>query len=124
MQVLVCVTVQKSCEQLIEYGANIAKEHGLGLSVLHVAGLNDNFLGNPEEGEALEALYKLSSAYGAEMTVRRAADVISEIADFARATDSTIIVMGQSRRSGRDIPSQLRAMLSGADVRVLYPQAV
>ena len=124
MQVLVCVTVQKSCEQLIEYGASIAKEQGLGLSVLHVAGLNDNFLGNPAEGEALEALYKLSSAYGAEMSVRRAADVISEIAAFARATDSTVIVMGQSRRSGKDIPGQLRAMMGGADVRVLYPQIV
>ncbi len=124
MQVLVCVTVQKSCEQLIEYGARIAKEQGAGLSVLHVAGLTGNFLGNPVEGEALEALYKISSAYGAEMTVRRAADVVGEIASFARNVGATEIVMGQSKSAGRDIPGQLRALLHDVEVRVLFPQTV
>jgi K+-sensing histidine kinase KdpD len=124
MQVLVCVTKQKSCEQLIEYGARIAREQGADLSVLHVAGLTGNFLGNPAEGEALEALYKVSSAYGAEMTVRRAADVTGEIAAFARSVGATAIVMGQSQKGGRDLPGQLRAMLNDVDVRVLYPQAV
>jgi len=124
MQVLVCVTVQKSCEQLIEYGARIAREQGAGLTVLHVAGLNDSFLGNPAEGEALEYLYKISSAHGAEMTVRRASDVIGEIVSFARAAGATAIVMGQSRHSGRDMPGQLRALIPEADVRVLYPQTV
>ena len=122
MQVLVCVTVQKSCEQLIKYGAQVAKEKGLGLSVLHVAGLTGNFLGNPAEGEALETLYKISSAHGAEMTVRRASDVIGEIATFARTIGATEIVMGQSKSGGRDIPGQLRALLGDMDVRVLYPQ--
>jgi K+-sensing histidine kinase KdpD len=124
MQVLVCVTVQKSCEQLIEYGAHVASEQGSGLSVLHVAGLTGNFLGNPVEGEALETLYKISSAHDAEMTVRRAADVSAEIVAFARAVAAGTIVMGQSRSSGRDLPGQLRALLPGVDVRVLYPQTV
>lgn len=124
MQVLVCVTVQKSCEQLIEYGAHIAAEQKSGLTVLHVAGLSENFLGNPAEGEALEALYKISSSHGAEMTVRRAADVAGEIATYARTVGASTIVMGQSRHAGRDIPGQLRALLPDVDVRVLYPQAV
>ena len=124
MQVLVCVTVQKSCEQLIEYGARVAREQGAGLSVLHVAGLTGNFLGNPAEGEALETLYKISSAHGAEMTVRRASDVAGEIAAFARSVGATEIVMGQSKNAGRDFAGQLRALLSDLDVRVLYPQAV
>jgi len=124
MQVLVCVTVQKSCEQLIEYGARVAREQGADLSILHVAGLTGNFLGNPAEGEALELLYKISSAHGAEMTVRRASDVVGEIASFARAIGATEIIMGQSKSSGRDFPGQLRAMLGDMDVRVLYPQAV
>ena len=124
MRVLVCVTVQKSCRQLIEFGARVASEQGAGLAVLHVAGRTDNFLGNPAEGEALEELYEISSEYGAEMTVRRASDVAGEIVAFARATEAGTIVMGQSRQSGRDIPGQLKALLPGVDVRVLYPQAV
>ncbi len=124
MQVLVCVTVQKSCEQLIEYGAEVAREKGLGLSVLHVAGLTGNFLGNPAEGEALETLYKISSAHGAEMAVRRASDVAGEIAAYARAIGATEIVMGQSKSGGRDIPGQLRALLGDVEVRVLYAQTV
>jgi K+-sensing histidine kinase KdpD len=124
MQVLVCVTVQKSCQQLIEYGARVAREQGLGLSVLHVAGLTGNFLGNPVEGEALEKLYEISSAHDAEMTVRRSADVAQEIIAFARQVSAGTIVMGQSRSSGRDLPGQLRALLPGVDVRVLYPQTV
>ena len=124
MHVLVCVTVQKSCDRLIEYGARIASEQGADLTVLHVAGLNDNFLGNPEEGEALECLYEMSSSHGAEMTVRRAPDVVGEITSFARSMKATAIVMGQAKRSGRDLPGQLRALLPGIDVRVLYPQAV
>jgi K+-sensing histidine kinase KdpD len=124
MQVLVCVTKQKSCEQLIEYGARIAREQGAGLQVLHVAGMTGNFLDSPTEGEALEKLYEISSARGAEMTVRRASDVPGEIAAFARSVEADTIVMGQSRSSGRDLPGQLRALLQGVDVRVLYPQAV
>jgi K+-sensing histidine kinase KdpD len=124
MQVLVCVTVQKSCEQLIQFGARDATKQGAGLSVLHVAGLTGNFLGNPAEGEALELLYKISSAHGAEMTVRRAADVVGEIASFARAIGATEIIMGQSQTGGRDIPGQLRSLLGDVDVRVLYPQTI
>ncbi len=124
MRVLVCVTVQKSCRQLIEYGARVASEQEAGLAVLHVAGRTDNFLGNPAEGEALEALYEVSSEYGAEMTVRRASDVTGEIAACARAMGAGVIGMGQSRQADRDIPGQLRALLPGVDVRVLHPQAV
>jgi K+-sensing histidine kinase KdpD len=124
MSVLVCVTVQKSCEQLIEYGARVARERGEGLSVLHVAGLSDSFLGNPAEGEALDQLYKLSSAHGAEMTVLRSADAAGEIAAFARSAGATSIIMGQSRHSNRDMPGQLRALLPDIDVRVLYRQTV
>jgi K+-sensing histidine kinase KdpD len=124
MRVLVCVTVQKSCDRLIEYGARIAREQGAALTVLHVAGLNDNFLGNPAEGEALECLYEISSSHGAEMTVRRATDVVGEIASYARSVKATAIVMGQSRHSERDIPGQLRALMPDIDVRVLYPQTV
>jgi K+-sensing histidine kinase KdpD len=124
MNVLVCVTVQKSCEQLIEYGARIAGEQGAGLWVMHVAGWNDNFLGNPEEGEALESLYALSSAYGAEMSVRRSSDVAGEIASYAQSIGAGVVVMGQSQHTKRDLPGQLRALLPDVDVRVLYPQAV
>ena len=45
-RVLVCVTGQKSCEHLIHVGAEIAREDGAELSVVHVAKMGANFLGS------------------------------------------------------------------------------
>ena len=121
--VLVCVTVQKSCERLVQCGAERAKERDAQLSVLHVAPPGVNILGNPEEGEALQYLYSISSEYGADMTMLRAEDVVQAIADQARKVGATLVVMGQSRRRGaRDIAGEVALSLPGAEVYTAYAQ--
>ena len=50
-RVLVCVTGQKSCEHLIHVGAEIAREDGAELSVVHVAKMGANFLGSASEAQ-------------------------------------------------------------------------
>lgn len=110
--VLVCVTGQKTCERLILFGAQRAREMSCPLSVLHVAGVGQDFLGNPEEGEALEYLYEISSAHDADMTVMRAADALDTVASYARKIGATHILLGVSpAREKRDFGQSLSVLL-------------
>ncbi len=112
--VLVCVTGQKSCERQIREGAKIAKDMGGELSVLHVAPMGAGMLGYPVEGDAMEYLYKISSEYGADMTVMRSDDVVSSIVSFVHKAGVTIVLMGASKRKGgRDFGYELQARLPG-----------
>lgn len=121
--VLVCVTVQKSCERLIQCGAARAHEQNAQLSVLHVARPGVNILGNPEQGEALEYLYSISSEYGADMTMLRAEDVVSAIAGHAKKLQATLVVTGQSgRRGSRDIAGELALALPDTQIYTVYAQ--
>lgn len=110
--VLVCVTVQKSCERMIREGFKLAKDMEGELSVLHVAKKDGDMLGYTLEGDALEYLYKISSESGAAMTVIRSDDVIGSIADFVKKQGVSIVLMGASRgQGGRDFCRELSARL-------------
>ncbi len=64
--VLVCVTRQQSCRNLIRRGASIAKEKGLKLLVLSVQPKQSiGTMGS----DVLEQLFVTASEYGAEMSV-------------------------------------------------------
>ncbi len=95
--VLVCVTQQKTCEKLIQQGAELSKEQTGSLYVLHVVNENDKFLYNFSDGDALEYLFKITKNIGAELTVKRSKDVIRTIVDYADEMDITHIVLGSSR---------------------------
>lgn len=120
---LVCVTVQKSCERLIQSGAKLAQEQDALLSVLHVAKPGASFLGNPAEGDALEYLYQITTEYGADMTLLRSEDVVRAIAGHAKKVGATLIVMGQPGRRGRqEIAEELRFHLPEAQIHTVYAQ--
>lgn len=98
--VLVCVTQQKTCEKLIQQGAELSKEQSDNLYVLHVVNENDKLLYNFSDGDALEYLFRITKDVGAELTVKRSKDVIKTIVDFADEMEITHIVLGNSR--GKD----------------------
>lgn len=120
LKVMVCVTGQRTCETLIRTGAQLVKEHGGVLSVVHVAKTGLNFLGNPQEGEALEYLFTISKNYDADMTVLRADDVAEALIRHAGNTRCTDMVMGtRGDRSNRDVISELQIRLPRVDFHII-----
>lgn len=109
--VLVCVTGQKSSARLIHKGAEVAREHGAALLVLSVSGSGLNTLTNPAVAEALDELYRLSCAVGAEMTMLHAHDAHKAICAFCRQRGVTRLVLGQARDgSSAFVTSLMRAL--------------
>ena len=109
-QVLVCVTRQKACEQLIRVGARLAREGDMGLMVVHVAPFGENILGNPQEGEALDYLFTIAKQYGAAMQMLRSDHVVSALQRFALENHVATIVMGASRGDNTLIAELTRAL--------------
>ena len=58
-KVMVCVTKQYNCKRLIDYGNSIKNPIG-ELHVVHVAKEGWDFLGDNDEGKALQFLLKFS----------------------------------------------------------------
>ncbi|MBU5675247.1 universal stress protein [Alkaliphilus sp. MSJ-5] len=100
--IMVCVTKQKTCEKLIQSGVKIKEQIGGDLFVVHVAPTGWNFLGNSQEGEALDYLFEISKAVGADMTVLRSSEVVKTIVDFCEKNSITIIVLGESPEVSED----------------------
>jgi K+-sensing histidine kinase KdpD len=98
--VMVCVTRQRTCARLIERGEAIAAERGLPLHVVHAVKTGQNFLGNAYEGEALEYLFTAAQLSGAEMTMLRTDDVEESLAEYARAHEAQVMVLGESPQTG------------------------
>lgn len=93
--IMVCVTVQKNCERLIKFGEEMASDLHGKLYVVHVAKTGTNFLGNPDESEALEFLYQISNNAGADMAVLRSNNVTETIVSFANENNITHAVLGE-----------------------------
>jgi len=120
MSILVCVTGQKSCERLIRRGAELAREAGVMLNVLHVVRTDGSVLGFVNEPEALEYLLKVSVENGASMYVRRSDDVAASIEYAARAEQASAIVAGRSANyNGWDLLDELARRLPGVRFEIL-----
>lgn len=118
-RILICVTRQKTCENLIKYGTSVAKGLGAELFVVHSVRTGDSFLGNPVEGEALEYLYSVSSGVGAEMTVLRSDDVAGAIVDYVKEIGATCIVLGKSPDKNQKFVASLRSRLDGIRFEII-----
>ncbi len=119
--VLVCVTVQKECERLILAGKRLADSAGMPLRVLHVKQSKDTFLGNPDGQEAMNGLYALSRAAGAEMTVvsSGADGVRSAIVDYARQTEACCVVVGSDREGAWGMAEALEELLEDDGIMIM-----
>ena len=119
--VLVCVTGQKTCERLITEGGRLAKELDAELSVVHVARKGTGLLGGAvAEAEALEYLFKVSTEHGADMTVRKAKDVVDAIEAEARRLNARVLVAGRAANySGWDLLDELKGRLPDVDFEIV-----
>lgn len=95
-RIMVCVTQQKSCERLIEYGRGIVNNQRTELHVIHVVKDNWKYFGQLEEKDALDYLFEVSKSHDAALTVLKAPDIERTLADFAEKNRITDIVMGES----------------------------
>lgn len=98
---MVCVTVQKNCERLIRAGSKFAQGLPHGLSVVHVAATDAHFLGQTQDGEALEFLYRISREFGADMDVLRSDRPLDTLAEHARKIGAQCVVLGAPGEPGR-----------------------
>lgn len=121
-KVMVCVTVQRSSEKLIRAGHDIASALEGLLYVVHVVKQGGAFLGNENQGEALEHLYQLSRELDAQMNVIRAEYVVETLVKTARQYGATIIVLGAPARHapGEDFAGVLQARLPKVEVRTVF----
>lgn len=94
--IMVCVTKQKTCQRLIDYGKALKKSDDDQLFVIHVAKSDDSFLDNSQEGEALEFLYEKAREAGASLTVEKSDDVMKALIDIVDKNGITEIITGQS----------------------------
>ncbi|HVI39308.1 MAG TPA: universal stress protein [Anaerovoracaceae bacterium] len=121
--VMVCVTQQKTCDRLIQHGhAFLGNEEG-ELFIIHVAHYQIKFLGNSQEGEALEYLYEKALEYGANLTVVRSNDVIETLSDLVKKNKITHIIVGESGEAERksNIVEQLRKRIENNAELVVIP---
>ncbi len=96
--IMVCVTQQRNCDRLIKYGKEYLGDGDGELCIIHIAKKEFKFLGNSQEGEALEYLYQKSLEYGANLTVVRSDDVLETMLALTKKNNIHTIIMGESRQ--------------------------
>jgi K+-sensing histidine kinase KdpD len=116
--VLVCVTQQKTCENLIRVGAKLSSEDdNNSLYVIHVVNEKDKLLYNLSDGDALEYLFEITKEVGADLIIRRSKDVIKTLVDFAEEKGITHIVLGNSQEKdpSKNFVGKLKRKLPGRE---------
>jgi K+-sensing histidine kinase KdpD len=98
---MVCVTQQKTCDRLIQYGYEFLNDDKGELFIIHVAHYKFKFLGNSKEGEALEYLYEKALEYGAQLTVVRSNHVLDTLVDLVKKYKITHIILGESGKTAK-----------------------
>lgn len=121
--VMVCVTQQKHCDRLIRYGHAFLGDQKGELFIIHVAHHQIKFLGNSQEGEALEYLYEKALEYGANLTVVRSNDVLETLADLVKKNKITHVIVGESgeAESRSNMVEQLRKKIENKAELVVIP---
>lgn len=121
--VMVCVTQQKTCDRLIQYGHDFLGDQKGELFIIHVAHYQIKFLGNSKEGDALEYLYEKALEYGANLTVVRSNDVLETLTDLVKKNKITHVIVGESGESEEksNMVEQLRKMIERKAELVVVP---
>ncbi len=122
MNILVCVTQQKTCERLINKTNELVQEYGGNLFILNVVKNEYNFLDSAREAEALEYLFGISKKVGANLSVLKSDDIPGTIAKYADDNDIDCIVLGRShdKNAGDRFVKKLRNLLkNNVEIRIL-----
>ncbi|MCL1809813.1 MAG: universal stress protein [Clostridiales bacterium] len=121
--VMVCVTQQKTCDRLIQYGHDFLGEGDGELFIIHVAHYEFKFLGSTKEGEALEYLYQKALEYGANLTVVRSNHVLDTLVDLVEKNKISHVVLGESGeiRNENNIIMQFENKIRGIAELIVIP---
>ena len=121
--VMICVTQQKTCDRLIQYGNDFLGNEKGELFIIHVAHYQIKFLGSPKEGEALEYLYEKALEYGANLTVVRSNDVLKTLSDLIEKNKITHVIVGESGEAEvrSNMVEQLRKRLGNKTELLVIP---
>lgn len=121
--VMVCVTQQKHCDRLIQYGHEFLGSQKGELFIIHVSHYQLKFLGNSREGEALEYLYQKAMEYGANLTVVRSNNVLETLFDLVVKNKITHVIVGESGEAEveSNMVEQLRKKLESKAELVVIP---
>ena len=76
---MVCVTKQKTCQRLIDYGKSLMTSDEDTMHIIHVAGIDYNFLGDSEDGRALEYLYENKRLVNGRLAMIKGADLLLRV---------------------------------------------
>ncbi len=121
--IMVCVTKQRTCQRLIDYGKTLMGSDDT-IHIIHVAGSDYNFLGDSEENKALEFLYEKSREVGADLTVLKSDDTILTLCSLAKENEITKMVVGASGEATESTSSflgELRTRLDKAVELIILP---
>ncbi len=103
MNVMVCVTQQKSCERLILEGQRKLEIGKSELYIIHVASKKNRFLNSDVEVEALDYLYDKAQEIGANLTVIRANNVLETLLNLVHKNRIKHIIMGTSGKVEKEV---------------------
>ena len=117
------VTQQKTCDRLIRYGHELKEDIKGELYIIHVAHYEFKFLGNTEEGEALDYLYEKALEYGANLTVVRSNHVLDTLLDLVDKNNISHLILGQSQETeeGSNMVNMLKGRLSKKTEIIVIP---
>ena len=121
--IMVCVTKQRTCQRLIDYGKTMMGSDDT-IHIIHVTGSDYNFLGDSEENKALEFLYEKAREVGADLTVLKSDDTISTLCSLAKDNEITKMVVGASGEAvdnASNFLAELRAKLDKAVELIIVP---
>ena len=96
VDIMVCVTNQRSCDRLMARAAERAAEAGEGarLHVVHCVETGRNFMNTAYEADAIEYLFTAAQLAGADLSLLRAQDVDDALVDFATEHGVDFIILG------------------------------
>ncbi|MBS1481454.1 MAG: hypothetical protein HP061_11545 [Christensenellaceae bacterium] len=124
LNIMVCVTSQRSCDKLIARGIERA---GAGdppafLHVVHCVETGRNFMNTPYEADAIEYLFTAAQLAGAELSLVRADNVDDALVNYAENHGIQLIVLGAGAASGANrepINLRLQRRLPGVEFDVV-----
>lgn len=104
--VLVCVTAQKSSENLVKAGKDIAEKNKAALEVVSVLPLRQS----GENNQIIEDLFQLSKSYGGEMAVYFNDDPILTVSAHIAKRKPLTIVTGFPGENSNDFINLIRSL--------------
>ena len=106
--VLVCVTAQKSSENLVKAGKEIAQKSKSTLEVVSVLPVNDN--DNRIDTDIIEKLHQLAKGFGGDMAVYFSDDPILTVSAHIAKRKPLTIVTGFPGENSNDFIGLIRSL--------------